>query len=184
MNKRTLAVIFTGAVVAGGIAWMVIKRAKKPNKGKDIVVHLDEPAKSDEKSGDDSDSGSDESDDISDSGEDGVTLEKIQYKRPIPMPNPKDEPFVISEWDYQSDRYSRFNEMALTYYQDDGLLVNNENDIPFDDPVKVVGEEAMWILEQSDEDSVYVHDDSMMMNYEIKIVHGGVYDDVFPDDDE
>lgn len=95
------------------------------------------------------------------------------------------EPIVVSEDDYQF-RYGGYNEKKIVYYTDSGIFVNAENDIPLERPQLVLGEDAVWAMEQQEAKVLYVHDESMMMNYIIEATDE-VYadlDDLAPDDDE
>lgn len=166
------------ATVAGafGCGW-IFGRKQGLSKSKDVVVHIDPPVEA-------APAPEPEHMDIpGDTIVKEVELHKIENVATDPVKVSTDNPYIITEDDYQF-KYSRFNELALVYYQDDGILVNESNDIPVEHPDKVIGPDALWELEQTDGDSLYVHDPSMMTNYEIRVVHGGIADDIFPDDDE
>lgn len=94
-------------------------------------------------------------------------------------------PIIVSEDEYRL-RYSGYNETKIIYYKDSGIFVNSDNDIPLERPQLVLGEDAVWRMEQDEDRVLYVHDESMMMNYVIEATDE-TYDelnDLGPDDDE
>lgn len=76
-------------------------------------------------------------------------------------------PFVISMEDFQL-RYYRSEDHSLTYYQPDGILVDECGNL-VENPVVLVGEDGQWALENTEDDTIYIHCDEMNANYEIDV---------------
>lgn len=92
------------------------------------------------------------------------------------------EPMVITEYEYQF-KYPRAATISLTYYQGDGILVEDNEQIPILEPEEALGEEAMWILPNVEDDVVYVYNPKANLCYEIGINNGNYSDDYAPEDD-
>lgn len=80
---------------------------------------------------------------------------------------------IITEQRFMEDINYRDSE-SMTYYQGDGTLVDAANDIVVDE-AKIIGEEAMEIIDDTKNDFLYVLNEDLDMLYEIAIEHNGEY---------
>lgn len=73
------------------------------------------------------------------------------------------EPYVISPDDYMSSEYTA---KTLVYYADH-VLADSDDDTRIDNPTMVVGRDALTSFGRYEDDSVYVRDDNLKIDYEI-----------------
>lgn len=73
------------------------------------------------------------------------------------------EPYVISPDEYMSSEYTA---KTLVYYAD-RVLAFSDDDARIDNPALVVGGEALTAFGRYEDDSVYVRDDNLKVDYEI-----------------
>ena len=90
-------------------------------------------------------------------------------------------PFVISMEDFQL-RYYRSEDHSLTYYQPDGVLVDEYGN-PVENMETLVGADGQWALENTEDDTIYIHCDETNSNYEIDVRQDHYGFDEFEDDD-
>ena len=83
-------------------------------------------------------------------------------KQPSKERSKKLEPYVISPDDYMTSEYEA---KSLTYYADKVLA--DDSDTRIDNPTLVVGREALTSFGRYEDDSVYVRDDNLKIDYEI-----------------
>ena len=74
-------------------------------------------------------------------------------------------PYLISLEDYDDESYADYEKETLTYYAD-GILARVDDEI-IRHPDEIVGPNALSVLDETDEDVVYVRDDSAAIQYEI-----------------
>lgn len=77
--------------------------------------------------------------------------------------------YLIEPKDFQEDVAYRDNE-TLTFYQEDGVLVDDHND-KVENELRVVGREFMEKVRDTDEDFLYVSNDIEDKMYEIVVNH-------------
>lgn len=80
---------------------------------------------------------------------------------------------IISERRFKEELNYRDRE-DLTYYQLDGTLVDSANEI-IEREELIVGSEAMDIIDETNNDDLYVLDDDLNKVYDITIEHDGSY---------
>ena len=81
----------------------------------------------------------------------------------------EDDIYLIDAKDFQEDVGVRDNE-TLTFYQEDGVLVDDHND-KVENELRVVGREFMEKVKDTDEDFLYVSNDIEDKMYEIVVNH-------------
>jgi len=106
--------------------------------------------------GEDEENDEDDEDDISKS---------IEFDEPVE----DDAIYLIGVKEFQDDLNHRDNE-TLTYYQSDGVLVDDHND-KVENELRVVGKEFMEKVADTDEDYLYVSNDIEDKMYEIIVNH-------------
>lgn len=74
------------------------------------------------------------------------------------------EPYVISPDEYMSSEYEA---KSLIYYSDGVLADEDDNVIPT--PATLIGKNALTSFGQYEDDSVYVRDDNLKIDYEIML---------------
>lgn len=84
-------------------------------------------------------------------------------------PFDQDDIYLIEAKDFQEDVQYRDNE-TLTFYQEDGVLVDDHNDV-VENELRVVGKEFMEKVKDTDEDYLYVSNDIEDKMYEIIVNH-------------
>lgn len=84
-------------------------------------------------------------------------------------PFDQDDIYLIEAKDFQEDVKYRDNE-TLTFYQEDGVLVDDHND-RVENELRVVGKEFMDKVKDTDEDFLYVSNDIEDKMYEIIVNH-------------
>lgn len=92
------------------------------------------------------------------------------------------EPFIISEREAEF-RFGNCPTESLIYYQADGVLVQ-EDDTPLFHPELIVGSEALWELEQTSEERMFVYNPERITKYDIRVVSDAEGPDLFPTDDD
>ena len=81
----------------------------------------------------------------------------------------EDDIYLIEQKDFEDDIKTRDNE-TLTFYQEDGVLVDDHND-RVENELRVVGKEFMDKVKDTDEDFLYVSNDIEDKMYEIVVNH-------------
>jgi hypothetical protein len=84
-------------------------------------------------------------------------------------PFDEDDIYLIEQRDFEEDIKTRDNE-TLTFYQEDGVLVDDHND-RVENELRVVGKEFMDKVKDTDEDFLYVSNDIEDKMYEIIVNH-------------
>lgn len=84
-------------------------------------------------------------------------------------PFDEDDIYLIEQRDFEEDIKTRDNE-TLTFYQEDGVLVDDHND-KVENELRVVGKEFMEKVKDTDEDFLYVSNDIEDKMYEIIVNH-------------
>ena len=84
-------------------------------------------------------------------------------------PFDQDDIYLIEQKDFEEDIKTRDNE-TLTFYQEDGVLVDDHND-RVENELRVVGKEFMDKVVDTDEDFLYVSNDIEDKMYEIIVNH-------------
>lgn len=84
--------------------------------------------------------------------------------------------YLIDADQFKKDISYRDDE-TITYYQQDGVLVNSADRV-ITNPVKVIGDEAAREMERTDKDELYVSNDIEDKVYEIVIEHMYAYRDM------
>lgn len=84
-------------------------------------------------------------------------------------PFDQDDIYLIEAKDFQEDISYRDNE-TLTFYQEDGVLVDDHNE-KVENELRVVGKEFMDKVKDTDEDFLYVSNDIEDKMYEIVVNH-------------
>ena len=84
-------------------------------------------------------------------------------------PFDEDDIYLIEQKDFEDDIKTRDNE-TLTFYQEDGVLVDDHND-RVENELRVVGKEFMEKVKDTDEDFLYVSNDIEDKMYEIVVNH-------------
>lgn len=104
-------------------------------------------------------------------GEDEDKEDDDDISKPIDLDDPfeDDTIYLIDVKDFQDDLEYRDNE-TLTYYQTDGVLVDDHND-KVEDELHVVGKEFMDKARDTEEDYLYVSNDIEDKMYEIIVNH-------------
>lgn len=91
--------------------------------------------------------------------------EEIEFDDPFD----EDDIYLIDSKIFQEDVGHRDNE-TLTFYQEDGILVDDHND-KVENELRVVGREFMDKVKDTDEDFLYVSNDIEDKMYEIIVNH-------------
>lgn len=102
----------------------------------------------------------------------GTKVEKIEVQEDDDLEEEK-KIRLISEQMYNEELNYRDNE-HLTYYQIDGTMVDDANDMLFDE-ASIVGNDCMDIINDTMNDTLYVLDEKEDKLYEISIEHDAVY---------
>ena len=84
-------------------------------------------------------------------------------------PFDEDDIYLIEQRDFEEDIKTRDNE-TLTFYQEDGVLVDDHND-RVENELRVVGKEFMEKVKDTDEDYLYVSNDIEDKMYEVIVNH-------------
>lgn len=84
-------------------------------------------------------------------------------------PFDQDDIYLIEQKDFEEDISTRDNE-TLTFYQKDGVLVDDHND-KVENELRVVGKEFMDKVKDTNEDFLYVSNDIEDKMYEIIVNH-------------
>ena len=97
--------------------------------------------------------------------------DEVDLNEEIDFDDPFDENdiYLIDAKDFQDDLSTRDNE-TLTFYQEDGVLVDDHND-KVENELRVVGREFMDKVVDTDEDFLYVSNDIEDKMYEIIVNH-------------
>lgn len=91
--------------------------------------------------------------------------------------NGKDEPesryapYPISQAEYDDPAYADYEPVVLTWYADNILARDDDNDAVILNPEQVVGPTALSLFNDPEVDVVYVRDDSSCVQYEIDRDH-------------
>ena len=98
-------------------------------------------------------------------------VDEVDLNEEIDFDDPFDENdiYLIDAKDFQDDLSTRDNE-TLTFYQEDGVLVDDHND-KVENELRVVGREFMDKVVDTDEDFLYVSNDIEDKMYEIIVNH-------------
>lgn len=94
---------------------------------------------------------------------------------------PLREPCVISMEEYQFG-YPYTENQAATYYQGNGILLDERGEV-VDNMKDILGDEGMWACENTEDDTVYIHNDALNINYEVDIRKEAYDFEEFEDDD-
>ena len=103
--------------------------------------------------------------------DDDEDADEVDLNEEIEFDDPFDENdiYLIDAKDFQDDLSTRDNE-TLTFYQEDGVLVDDHND-KVENELRVVGREFMDKVVDTDEDFLYVSNDIEDKMYEIIVNH-------------
>lgn len=82
-------------------------------------------------------------------------------------PRVEDHPFRITEKEFESD-YGKVDDETITYYRLDGVLADKTNSV-IDNPVELIGKDVWESIDSIEDEAVYVHNESLEMNFEICI---------------
>ena len=108
-----------------------------------------------------------------DDGEDSEADEAIEI-----VPINRNKPYVISEYEWESER-SDYEKTTISYYLTDGVLAD-EQDAVIDDPDYAIGDCLGRFGEKTgDNDLVYVRNDVLETDFEVVRVHKGYVETVF-----
>lgn len=149
MNMKSLFVFLAGFVVGSGVTYYVLTRK---DEYEEIV------SEEEEKDNDESSSKSETktySDIIADNG-----YTDISKKEVCEMAERK--PYIIPPEEFDMEDYDT---CSLTYYSD-GILADENNDI-IEDVEDTVGEESLTHFGEYEDDSVFVRNDKLKIDYEI-----------------
>lgn len=94
---------------------------------------------------------------------------------------PLREPCVISMEEYQFG-YPYTENQAATYYQGNGILLDERGEV-VDNMKDILGDEGMWACENTEDDTVWIHNDALNINYEVDIRKEAYDFEEFEDDD-
>lgn len=95
---------------------------------------------------------------------------------------PLREPSVISMEEFQFG-YPYSEDHSAVYYQGDGVLYD-ERGVKVDDILDMIGEEGLTACQDTEDDTIYVHNDALNFNYEIDIRPYDSYLDKHDEDDD
>jgi hypothetical protein len=113
------------------------------------------------------------SDDLADEDEDENDSHETDFYEDTDVdfddPFDEDDIYLIEQKDFEDDIKTRDNE-TLTFYQEDGVLVDDHND-RIENELRVVGKEFMDKVKDTDEDFLYVSNDIEDKMYEIVVNH-------------
>lgn len=113
------------------------------------------------------------SDDLADEDEDDDDSHETDFYEDTDVdfddPFDEDDIYLIEQKDFEDDIKTRDNE-TLTFYQEDGVLVDDHND-RVENELRVVGKEFMEKVKDTDEDFLYVSNDIEDKMYEIIVNH-------------
>lgn len=112
------------------------------------------------------------SDDLADEDDEEDSHETDFYEdTDVDFDDPFDEEdiYLIEQRDFEEDIKTRDNE-TLTFYQEDGVLVDDHN-LMVENELRVVGKEFMEKVKDTDEDFLYVSNDIEDKMYEIIVNH-------------
>lgn len=87
--------------------------------------------------------------------------------------DPDEDPILISEYDFLY-RYPHTQSHAYTFYQGDGALLDESEEVVLS-PIDIVGEEAMWALDHTEDDVIYIYNPRLELTFEIEIRHDESY---------
>ena len=87
--------------------------------------------------------------------------------------DPVEEPIVITEDEFRHD-YLEAESAGLTYYQQDDVLTDPDGE-PIYDIRETIGEDAEWVVANTEDDTVYVYNDEYGTKYEITVDHHSAY---------
>lgn len=87
------------------------------------------------------------------------------------------KPYVITDEEF-TDSSSNYQQITLTYYDDDGVLAD-ERDLPVDDIRGTVGEDNLTRFGEGSNDSriVYIRNEHMDVDFEV-VLHSGNYAEI------
>ncbi len=80
-------------------------------------------------------------------------------------------PYPISQAEYDDPAYADYEPIVLTWYADNILARDDDNDAVILNPEQVVGPTALSLFNDPEVDVVYVRDDSSCVQYEIDRDH-------------
>lgn len=81
---------------------------------------------------------------------------------------PLREPRVISMEEFQFG-YPYTEDHSATYYQGNGVLIDENGDV-VEDVVGMIGEEGQKACEETTDDTIYIHNDELNINFEVGII--------------
>ena len=76
-------------------------------------------------------------------------------------------PYLISQAEFDDERYRDYESIVLTYYADGILARDDDNDAVIMNPDQVVGAHTLGQFLDNEVDVIYVRDDSSCVQYEI-----------------
>lgn len=82
-------------------------------------------------------------------------------------PKVEDHPFRITEEEFNSD-YGTTDDETLTYYRLDSVITDHF-DNPIEDPVKLIGKDVWESIDSVEDETIYVHNEELEMNFEIVV---------------
>lgn len=92
-----------------------------------------------------------------------------------------DEPYILSVEEFEDGRPG-YDSIGLSYYDGDDSLVDDSEELV--DVDETVGADNLKAFADSDEDSMYIRNDKLGVDYEIIRVDGNFYDDIFTEGDD
>jgi len=92
-----------------------------------------------------------------------------------------DEPYILTVEEFE-DGKPGYDSIGLSYYRGDDSLVDDAEELV--DVDETVGEENLDVFRRSDQDSIYIRNDRIGVDYEIIAIDGNFYDDIFTEGDE
>lgn len=103
-------------------------------------------------------------------------LEKVEHPE-----EEHDAPYILSVEEFEDGRPG-YDSIGLSYYDGDDSLVDDSEELV--DVDETVGADNLKAFADSDEDSMYIRNDKLGVDYEIIRVDGNFYDDIFTEGDE
>lgn len=170
------AIIFIGGGLLGGFMGYYFAKYKSRQEIDDIVAGFEEERKSYEEK----ESSSELSDAeqraygkklreegyLDEDTEDDVNSNEEKELCPEEYP---DVPYVISYNQFSFEHTEDYDKVPLEYYDENGVLVNDSNEIL--DICQVIGEDALNHVGEEEENLVFVRNDKYGSDYEVQVIH-------------
>jgi hypothetical protein len=164
-NGRFILGLLAGAAIGSVVTWKVLKTKYEQILEADLEREIAELKARYEKNEVTTEEESSEEDDLDDIEEyENIVKTKGYFHNEHEKEGGNDmTPYVISPDEFDTIEYDTVN---LTYYAD-GVLVNDSDDEVIEDVEDLVGPDALDSFGEYEEDSVFVRDDALGIDYEI-----------------